>query len=142
MTKKELLEYRGLKREIEQCKKIMGEMRMDIASPKAVRVDGLPHGSRKEQDPLAAAIARYIERSQEYADKVDAYSKRCHEIEFAIDCLPQLEREVCRYRYIMGWAWQMIARKVHLSESRCMQIHRQALVDLEDIEDFAVLDDE
>ena len=136
MTKKDLLEYRGLKREIEQCMRIMGEMRMDIASPKAVTLDGMPKGYRKEQDPLAAAIARYIERSQEYADRVDAYTKRCHEIEFAIDCLPQLEREVCRWRYINGLMWRDVARKMYRSERSVMELHRQALEDLLDVDDF------
>ena len=136
MTKEDLLSYRRMTNKIKQYREIMDEMLKDIALPKAVAADGMPRGSRKEQDPLAAAIARYLERSQEYADKVDELDKRCREIEMSIDSLPEPEQEVCRYRYIMGLMWSDIAHKAHRSESGLYEIHRRALEYLEDVEDL------
>lgn len=137
MTREQLRQYQTLKRRQKECLQIMAEMRRDVMYPQAVTIDGMPHGSGKIADPMAEAVASYLQRSQEYAERADDCGRRCREIEETIDTLPDLEREICTLRYIMDWSWQKIAEHTHYSEGAAMYHHRKALAYLATPEELA-----
>lgn len=137
MTKEDLLGYRGMKHDIAQCIRMQKEMLLDIAGPKAVTLDGMPKGSRKEQDLMAASIARHMERVEEYAQRVTVYTDRCRQIEDAVEHLPQQERKIMRARYLLGKerpTWAQVAYSEHYAERTVMEYHRRALEFLETID--------
>ena len=131
MTKEQLMEYRFIRREIDQIREIMRQMRMEAEGLHAVSLTGMPGAAGKQTDRVGAAIARYLEASQPYADKLDALTAKQAEIEYAIASLPQLEREMMRYRYLQGMRWEDICVRMHYSWRQVHRLHAAALKRLE-----------
>lgn len=64
----------------------------------------------------------------EYYNKVkESYTNKILEIEKAIDTLPSDKRQLMRHRYIDGWGWSKINRKLSISESTSIRWHRESL---------------
>lgn len=131
MTKEQLMEYRSIRREIDQIREIMRQMRLEAEGLRAVSLTGMPGAAGKQTDRVGAAIARYLEASQPYADKLDALTAKQAEIEYAIASLPQLEREMMRYRYLQGMRWEDICVRMHYSWRQVHRLHAAALKRLE-----------
>ena len=131
MTKEQLMEYRSIRREIDQIREIMRQMRLEAEGLRAVSLTGMPSAAGKQTDRVGAAIARYLEASQPYADKLDALTAKQAEIEYAIASLPQLEREMMRYRYLQGMRWEDICVRMHYSWRQVHRLHAAALKRLE-----------
>ena len=131
MTKEQLMEYRSIRREIDQIREIRRQMRLEAEGLRAVSLTGMPGAAGKQTDRVGAAIARYLEASQPYADKLDALTAKQAEIEYAIASLPQLEREMMRYRYLQGMRWEDICVRMHYSWRQVHRLHAAALKRLE-----------
>lgn len=127
MTKEQLMEYRSIRYEIDQIQQIMQQMRQEAEGLRAVSLTGMPGAAGKQTDRVGAAIARYLEASQPYADKLDALGAKQAEIENAIASLPQLEREIMRYRYLQGLRWEDICVRMHYSWRQVHRLHASAL---------------
>jgi hypothetical protein len=105
---------------------------------RSTKLSGMPHGSGIS-DPTSAAVIRNEKRIkglQATKDKVqaeiDELDYRAGLIEYEVMCLPPLESEVIRLRYIRyGVAkkgyWQRIARRAHVSEDHAKTLERNGV---------------
>jgi len=64
---------------------------------------------------------------RELHQKVRQLSMSCLEIDRQIDRLPAPEKTILRYRYILGYPWEDVRRRVGCSADQLMIVHQNAL---------------
>ena len=85
------------------------------------------HGSRKKQEP----ITKHIDICITIQKKQEEAKKKLNEIVSVIDTLDNSDqRSVLRYRYINGYYFSEIARKMKFSLDHIFTLHRNALDNL------------
>jgi DNA-directed RNA polymerase specialized sigma24 family protein len=74
-----------------------------------------------------------LERLQREIDRrIDAVAEQTLAMERSIDAVKDVnQREVLRYRYLNGWDWREIARRMNYSTDWVKHIHSQALKAME-----------
>ena len=74
-----------------------------------------------------------LERLQREIDRrIEAVAEQTLAAERSIDAVKDVnQREVLRYRYLNGWDWQEIARRMNYSTDWVKHIHGQALKAME-----------
>ena len=86
------------------------------------------HGSRKKQEP----ITKHIDICITIQNKQKEAQKKLNEIVSVIDTLDNSDqRSVLRYRYINGYYFSEIARKMKYGLDNIFKLHRHALDALE-----------
>lgn len=71
---------------------------------------------------------RMLAMARELDARVAEYTEKAREIERAIDAVEDGEyRDLLKYRYLNGWSWQRIARRMYVSEDWVWRLHRRAL---------------
>lgn len=132
MTKKELLSYRSIKKELNDLEKRIEELRKDARSPKGISYSDMPRG---RGEPISAQ-QRYIEQLEElsnmYEERKAKLVKTQIAIERAISSLPSELRLLMQYRYIDGMRWEEIAEIMHISIGTFHNWHNKALLLLKD----------
>mgnify|MGYP001279557539 FL=1 len=132
MTKKELLAYRSIKKELNDLEKRIEELRKDARSPKGISYSDMPRG-RSEPIP---SQQRYIEQLEKLSDLYEERKAKLVEtqiaIERAISSLPSELRLLMQYRYIDGMRWEEIAEIMHISIGTFHNWHNKALLLLKD----------
>lgn len=140
MTKKELLSYRSIKKELNDLEKRIDELRKNARSPKGISYSDMPRG---RGEPISAQ-QRYIEQleelSQLYEERKAKLVKIQIAIERAISSLPSELRLLMRYRYIDGLRWGQVNKqmgeaygKESISERTSKRLHAEALRCLQNI---------
>ena len=72
------------------------------------------------------ALRREVDR------RIDAVAEQALEAERRIDTLDSAgQREVMRYRYLNGWEWKEIARRMNYSTDWVKHVHTRALKEME-----------
>lgn len=72
------------------------------------------------------ALRREVDR------RIDAVAEQALEAERRIDALDSAgQREVMRYRYLNGWEWKEIARRMNYSTDWVKHVHTRALKEME-----------
>ena len=131
MTKKDLLQYAKLKREKQHLEEQM-QVLESVLYPKIPRLTGMPNGSGFT-DSMAETVARYIDLTDQYRQKVNEIIM---EMQYIEDCISQLEaseeRDVMRLRYLLGKTWEDTAEAMFYSQSQCWRIHQRGLMHLRD----------
>lgn len=128
MTAKEyLLQYRQIKREIEDIDRRMAQLRLKYAAPSAINYSDMPKAHNSNHD-----LSDYISKMDELTDYMISKYTRLRGIEvdiyMRVDRIEnQLERECIRFRYIDGMTWTRIADMLHTSERNVYFIHGRAL---------------
>ena len=128
MTKKELNEYRWLKKNIEQleCDLLFLESQATKVSPV---MSDMPSGSGTV-DKIGNIVADIIATKDLINERlVRMYSLR-KEIEISISELPAREQCLIRLRYIEGKSWEQIAVDMHYGWAQIHRIHSDSLVEL------------
>lgn len=132
MTKKELLSYRSIKKELNDLEKRIDELRKNARSPKGISYSDMPRG---RGEPISAQ-QRYIEQLEElsnmYEERKAKLVKTQIAIERAISSLPSELRLLMQYRYIDGMRWEEIAEIMHISIGTFHNWHNKALLLLKD----------
>ncbi|MGN0592023.1 MAG: RNA polymerase sigma factor [Ruminococcus sp.] len=127
MTKEELISYKYIKKEIEDIKNRINQLRTEARSPKGVQYSDAYRG-RGEPVP---AQQRYMERLEELSALYEAKKAELQTsliaIERAIASLPPELRLMMRYRYIDGYKWEQVNEMMHISEPTSKRMHRKAL---------------
>lgn len=127
MTKKELLAYRPIKKELNDLEKRIDKLRKDARSPKGISYSDM---SRGRGEPISSQ-QRYIEQLEELSDLYEERKAKLVEtqiaIERAISSLPSELRLLMRYRYIDGLRWGQVNDMMYISETQSKKLHRKAL---------------
>lgn len=127
MTKEELLSYKNIRRELEDIKKRINQLKEDARSPKGVRFTDTPVC---RGEPISSQ-QRYIEQleklSELYEEKKSLLVKTQIAIERAISSLPPELAILMRLRYIDNKKWFTINVELNISEATSMRWHRIAL---------------
>lgn len=140
MTKKELLTYRPIKKELNDLEKRIEELRKDARSPKGISYSDM---SRGRGEPISSQ-QRYIEQLEELSDLYEERKVKLVEtqiaIEKAISSLPSELRLLMQYRYIDRLGWDEVNQemgevygKESISERTSKRLHAKALRYLQNI---------
>ena len=71
---------------------------------------------------------RMLAMARELDARVAEYAEKAREIERVIDAVEDGQyRDLLKYRYLNGWSWQRIAKRMYVSEDWVWRLHRRAL---------------
>ena len=121
MTKWELRSYRKIVRRIRQLKAEREEL-INIVKG----IDGMPHGSGKS-DPTADAGMRLADIAGEIDDEIAKLTEERSRITAVLSTLPEDERDLLHYHYILGHTWEQSAVRYDISYRWAMKLHAMAL---------------
>lgn len=132
MTKKELMEYRGISIELQQLEEQIARLESALKSPKGQMITDMPK-SGQHVDNMADKISKLLEY-RESRDKLwDKLLERQKAVESSIDSLSNpIQRTIMRYRYIDGLSWVKVSERIHYSEYYVKkELHTAALREIE-----------
>lgn len=128
-TIEELREIRRMRLAIELYRERAARLREQIGcATTRMRASG-SRGSG-EPDVMSAQVARLVDMESEVLNKVVECECRILEAERKVDELPGAQRMVMPLRYFEGYGWEKVARTMHYTARRCLQMHETALTAL------------
>lgn len=128
MNKEKLRQYRHLERERRQIGDMLFDLEAMMTSPKAQRLDGMPHASSGfTQSAIEGMVARHMELQQRYQEKLEELAAAMQEIEDAIEGLEPRERTLLRLHYIQGLTLERVCVEMNYSWRQINRIHGKAL---------------
>lgn len=140
MTKEELKTYRHIKKELEDIKNRIKQLREAARSPKGISYDSQPRGRGEPVSSQQRYIEQLEELSELYEEKKAELMKTQIAIERAISSLPPELKLLMRYRYIDGLRWGQVNKqmgeaygKESISERTSKRLHAEALRCLQNI---------
>ncbi len=115
------------KREIEALRD-RREQLMSMATGITARYGSAGGSSGSAGDRIGEAVAKISDIDAQLAERIAAYGEIIREIEEEIDGVEDHRyRQVLRFRYLNGWAFGRIARKMHYDRDYTYKIHCRAL---------------
>lgn len=135
MTKKQLKDYRALKKERDDIERRLKEMEAEVPAPRTARLDGMPRSGHSENYVLEAKMDREDELRKLYAEKKAQLNAQLLQIEKAIEVLESTERTILRLYYIDGLTWEEVAVAAGYSWSQTHRYHARALQKLRGVEE-------
>ena len=115
------------KREIEAIRD-RREQLMSLATGITARYGGIGGASGSAGDKIGEAVAKIADIDEALAARLAAYEEIIGAIEKEIDGVEDHRfRQVLRFRYLNGWAFGKIARKMHYDRDYAYKIHCRAL---------------
>lgn len=131
MTKEQLRTYRGIKLERDKLAAMIQEVEAVMYSPRAPKLDGMPHGGSAPGSVVEEAATKHAELLEKYRRKVEELSAALVEIENAIETLnDSTERAVLRLYYAQGLTWEEVCVATCYSWRQIHRIHARALATL------------
>ena len=131
MTRDELREYRDIRRESEQIRTLLADLRGRMTAPKVPHLGGDPGGRSGDGCALERVIDRCAELELFYTNKLNDLSARQLAIEQAVDSLPSRLRMIIRAHYIQGISWERISTAAGCGPRHVFKLRAQALQILE-----------
>lgn len=125
---------RTLRRETQEMRERLEELREDMVRCTAVPMTGMPGGGRRENDRIGAALARAEELAGRLACRIAETEAALQRAEDMLDGLPAVQRRIMQLRYIQGMDWIDVAEEEHYSERHCRRLHDEAARSLEEAE--------
>jgi DNA-directed RNA polymerase specialized sigma24 family protein len=125
-TIEELREIRRMRLAIELDRERAARLREQIGCATSRARLGGSRGSA-EPDVMSAQIARLVDMESEVLNKVVDCECRILDIERKVDELPGAQRMVMRLRYFEGYGWEKVAKTMHYTARRCLQMHEEGL---------------
>ena len=90
-------------------------------------------GSHEVYDSMAESVARYVDKTRELCDAIDAKMKLRAYIAKQIEDMQDVRhKEVLFMRYVQGQSWNAIAEALSYSEVSIFRLHREALLAFEE----------
>lgn len=127
MTKEELLSYKNIRRELEDIRKRINQLKDDARSPKGVRFTDTPVCRGEPLSSQQSYIEQLEKLSELYEKKKSELVTAQLAIERAISSLPSELAVLMRHRYIDGMRWFEINAELNISKDTSMRWHRKAL---------------
>lgn len=135
MTKKQLKDYRALKKERDDIARRLQELEAEKFVLRTSRMDGMPRGGSGENYVLEAKMDREDELRRLYHEKKAQLDAQLLEIEKAIEVLDSTERTLVRLYYIDGLTWEEVAVEIGYCWSQTHRYHASALEKLRGVEE-------
>lgn len=127
MTQSDLKSYINIKREIEQIKYSINEIRDLARFPKIQIITDMPMHHDSDMDTLGKLMVRIESLEEKYTKLLNELLDKRNDIEDAITDLDILEQKVIRYRYFSGMKWNQISKKIGFAQRQTFRIHSTAL---------------
>lgn len=125
-VKRKLYLYLDLKKERDQIREELEQVRSDAASPKTPNLDGMPR-SGGFGDAMTGKVSSILKVCQRYEKKLDELHQAMLDIEDTIASLEITERVLLRHRYLEGLTWEKISVAMNYSWRQTHNIHARAL---------------
>jgi DNA-directed RNA polymerase specialized sigma24 family protein len=99
-----------------------------MATGITARYSGVGGSSGSAGDRIGEAVAKIADIDAQLAERIGMYEEIIREIEAEIDGVEDHRyRQVLRFRYLNGWSFGKIARKMHYDRDYTYKIHYRAL---------------
>lgn len=131
MTKKELLKYRWLKKNIEKLENELLEIDTQLRRI-TVRYEVI-FAKSSPKDILGNLIVKKVMVENEINKKLEESYELLHRIEKAIEVLPEREQYLIRARYIEGKTWEEISGEMEYALRHVYRLHKEALKELQKV---------
>lgn len=131
ITKEELKAYIRLTQEVESLEELIERLQSKKDNIGATTLTAAAAGSGSP-DKMASNIARLDDLLVLYHEKLERWLIQQKKIEEAIDTLPEKEKTIMHYRYLMGLEWEEITYRMRYSWQHTHRIHAAALKRLKD----------
>lgn len=128
-TMQELREIRLLMLEIEKDRERLLRLREQIGFATSGIRESSSRGAANP-DLMAEQVSRLVDIERELFYKVAGAEVRVSDAEKKLDALQGAQRLVLRLRYFEGYDWRQVARTMHYTPRRCMQIHEEGVGNL------------
>lgn len=130
MTKEELRKFYSLRREADQLRDEVAELKA-IAASCGGGLNGMPRapGAHSKVEDLVIRIDEAVSKYEARIIKIIDLQIR---IEEAIERLPTAEQMLIRYRYLDGLTWEEVCVRLGYAWSQTHRLHAKALKDLTD----------
>lgn len=121
----------SLKRRIE-AKEECARRYWDMAMQSTGRTEAVRCGGTEAHSKVACNMDRYIDISREIERDAEKLKNKIKAIsEMIEEAGTEERRELLELRYICGYTWEQIARRMHFAESQSYKVHRHALEDVQ-----------
>lgn len=127
MTKKELQEYRWIKRNIQRLEDRLLELETEATKQTTQLTQDPISGSGYNKDRMTDVVAMIIPVRDRINQQLEKSYELVVKIEKAIETLPEREKYLVRARYIDGVAWERICVDMGYSWRQVHRIHSDAL---------------
>jgi len=125
VTKKDLKNYLGLTREIQELRQELEELYVGPEGSVLGQVT-TKKGGKKRRD-LSDTVTHMITIEELLSIKYNQLKAERLRIEEALEMLPAGERVIIRMRYLQGYPWVRIQLQLELSEASVTRAHSRAL---------------
>lgn len=125
ITKEELKAYIQLTKEIESLEEMIKRLQLKKDNIKATRPSF--QSGAASSDKMAGNLAKLDELLVLYHEKLEQWLILQKKITEAVEELPEPEKTVVYYRYLMGLEWVEVASRLHYSWQWTHKLHARAL---------------
>ncbi len=120
-----------LKRRIEAKEECARRYR-DMAMQSTGRTEAVRCGGTEAHSKVSSNMDRYIDISREIERDAEKLKQKIKTVAEMIEGAGTEERrELMELRYICGYTWEQIAKRMHFDERQSYRIHRRALEDVQ-----------
>jgi len=130
MTKLELREYTGIKKEIDKLEEELWDLEAKATKCTSV-ICSEPKGSRIITDPMAEIVSSIVEHQYKINELLEKLYNKREVIENSIESLPSSYRCLIRMRYVQGFTWEKICVEISYSWKQTHRLHAKALKQIE-----------
>ena len=122
-----LMQARGMRARIDALRE-RRQRYADLATRRTAHYRPDPGGGTNRVSSVEEYACKMADLDRDLARRIGMYAQLILDVERAIDRLEdQRHRDVLTYRYLNGWSWGRIARKMQYSDRAVFQFHREAL---------------
>ena len=101
----------------------------DLATRRTAVYRSMPGGGTRNTSSVEEYTLKIVDLEREIVERVDAYADTIREIEGVIDDVADDRyRTLLRLRYLSGWSWRRIARRMNYAEQYIFVLHGEALM--------------
>lgn len=127
MTAKEYLgQVSGIRVEIGALEEKIMRIRARLETGRLSSLTGMPRGGQGVD--WADVVSQLTELEEQLKERVRCLTALEKEIMDTIASVPDPTcRAILEYRYLNGWEWHRIARRMHYSRSQLWNLHKAAL---------------
>lgn len=126
MLKKDLQEYRWVRRNIQRMEERLLELESE-ATRQTTRISRDPKTTRRSRDPMADVVVKIVAVQEDINRQLKHSYELMRQIEQAMEALPPREAYLVRARYVDCKSWEQIAVDMNYSWQHIHRIHAHAL---------------